>query len=403
MSEPYVTLWTYPWDVLDEDVDRALDVIAALGLRTISLATAYHGVEQVRPRLAGAKYFVAPDAAVYFQPTAELYAATRIKPYPSPLLSDGRDPLRVIGEECRKRGISLTSWTVCLHNAFQGRRHPDCCVRNVYGDVFTSSLDPTNPEARAYVVALCRDLAATGVVDLLELESIGFGGRPHFHVHEKIGVEPGPAGWFLFTLPASASARALGERAGVDVDRLFAEVRRTLDPVFRDGRPLPGDPADLAATIPGLDRYVRVLRHSVTDLVREIREAAGLPLSAIAMGDAWTSLCDYAEIAGVAETVETLAYTPSPDVVDRRVRALAREAEVPVDRVVVGLQAFGAPAPDERTLLACVDRALDLGARRFSFYNYGIIPPAQVSWLRAAVDSIRRRMPTVSPPSTEIT
>ncbi|HVC34381.1 MAG TPA: hypothetical protein VNL16_12800 [Chloroflexota bacterium] len=392
MSEPYVTLWTYPWDLLDDGVDTALDTIVELGLRTISLATVYHSFEQIRPHLAGPKYFVAPEAAVYFQPTASLYAETCIKPHLSPIVSRGRDPLRLVGEGCRRRGISLTSWTVCLHNTYQGRQHPACCPTNVYGDVFTSNLDPTNPEVRSFVVAVCRDLAATGLIDRLELEAIGFGGRPHFHGHEKTGVDLGPAGWFLFTLPASASARALGEQAGVDVDRLFAKIRQTLDPVFRDGRPLPGDPASLAAENPGLDSYARALRRSITDLVREIREAAGLPLSMIAMGDVWTSLCDYREIASVAEAIETLAYTPSPDVLEQRVRSVAETAEITADRIVVGLQAYGAAAPDDRTLLSCVERALDLGARRFSFYNYGIMPAAHLPWLRTAAEVIRRRV-----------
>ena len=391
MSKPYTTLWAYPWDILDDGIERALDTIAGMGFRTISLAVSYHSVEHLRPQRTAAKYFVAPDAAVYFQPDISQYANSRIQPQVSPLVLDRRDPLRLIGESCARREISLTAWTVCLHNTYQGRRYPECCVTNVYGDVFTSQLDPTNPAVRAYIIALCGDLASTGVVDCLELESIGFGGRPHFHGHPKIGLDLGPAGWFLFALPASPSARRIAEEANVDADRLFANIRETLAPRFRDGLPLPGSPADWAAKISDLDRYLRVLQASVTGLVQEIRAATGSALSVIAMGDYWTSLCNYPALARIADSIEVLAYTPNPDAVAGRVNELRHGEGVPADKIVVGLQAFGTAAPDEKTLLACVERALDLEVTRFSFYNYGIVPEAHFPWLCSANDLIYGR------------
>lgn len=391
MAGPSISLWAYPWDLLDEGVEAALDSIAGLGMTSLSLATSYHTVEHLRPKARGSKYFVAPDAALYFRPTLELYADTPLKPRVSPLVTNSVGPLHEIGTACRQRGLSLTSWTVCLHNLTLGSQHPECCQTNVFGDAFTSHLDPTNPAVRAYLVALCRDLAATGLVDRLQLESIGFGGRPHFHAHPKVGLDLGPAGWFLFALPASPSARALGERAGIDVERLLAAVRETLASCFQTGQPLPGDPATWAAELPGLADYARALQRSITDLVGEIHAAAGLPISVIAMGDVWTSFCDAREIARIAEDLVTLAYTPSPDQVVAQLTTLAEAASVGADRVVVGLQAYGTAAPDRETLLACVDRALEAGARRFSFYNYGIMPPAHLPWLRDAAALIRQR------------
>lgn len=391
MAEPYITVWTYPWDVLDEGIDRALDTIANdLGCTSISLATSYHTFEQLRPHLAGPKYFVTSEAAVYFRPTAELYARSVLRPRPSPLVTDRSDPLRAIGQGCRERGLGLTSWTVCLHNTDQGRRHPDCCPRNVYGDVFTSHLDPTNPNVRAYVTALCQDLAQTGAVDRIELESIGFGGRPHFHGHEKVGLDLGPGGWFLFTLPFSESCRRVGEQANVDVTGLMEGIRGVLDPCFQSGLPLSDGPASWAARLPGLERYVMALRRSVVDLVSQVQSAANLPVSVIAMGDPWETLCDYQAIAAVVDAIETLAYTPSPDEVERKIRALQNWSGVDARRIVVGLQAYGDAAPTEATLLSCVDRALSLGVYRFSFYNYGIMPATRFPWVRSAAEHIRQ-------------
>jgi len=50
----YATMWTYPWDLLDDGVE---DVVGRLreqvGLDALSLATSYHSVEHLRPHTRG--------------------------------------------------------------------------------------------------------------------------------------------------------------------------------------------------------------------------------------------------------------------------------------------------------------------------------------------------------------
>ena len=51
-------IWTYPWDLIDTDMDTIVSQLAEeIGINTISLATAYHSVEHLRPRANGGKIF----------------------------------------------------------------------------------------------------------------------------------------------------------------------------------------------------------------------------------------------------------------------------------------------------------------------------------------------------------
>ena len=52
-------IWTYPWDLIDTDMDTIVSQLAEeIGINTISLATAYHSVEHLRPRANGGKIFL---------------------------------------------------------------------------------------------------------------------------------------------------------------------------------------------------------------------------------------------------------------------------------------------------------------------------------------------------------
>jgi hypothetical protein len=86
-------------------------------------------------------------------------------------------------------------------------------------------------------------------------------------------------------------------------------------------------------------------------------------------------------VAESSDLTEILAYTSSPDEVSARV---ADEIGQGIDpgRIVLGLQAYPPCAVSRKDLALNVQRGLDLGIKQFSYYNYGIMPRANLDWIR---------------------
>jgi hypothetical protein len=391
----HATMWTYAWDLLDEGVDAVLGRLQQeVGLDAISVATSYHTVAHLRPHSPAGRWFIAHDAAVYFRPAPELWQGLRLQPNVS-ALARARNPLAEICAAAERRGLRVISWTVCLHNTYLGRTHPDCAVHNAYADVLTSDLCPANPDVRAYVTTLARDLSSNYPLAALELEAIGYSGWAHFHGHEKIGFDLGPAGRFLLELCFCPHCRERGQAHGVDVARLQQDVRAMLDDAFARGAPVTAPVESVIERTPGLRTYLEAREETVTTLVREVRAASHCPIRTIYLG-AWHSTGGNTRaLAQESESIDVLAYTSVAEQVRRTARSVLEEMgpEASPDRLLVGLQAYPPHATSAEVLVANVRAALELGVRRFSFYNYGIMPLPCLGWVAQAVRVIRAAEP----------
>ena len=141
--------------------------------------------------------------------------------------------------------------------------------------------------------------------------------------------------------------------------------------------------------MPQLEPFVRMRDEVVSSLLEEVRAAAGVPVSTIFMGDRFNAAIDRSRLAEIADYAETLAYTPDAGRIGETISGIVPDLRNP-QQLVVGLQAYPPASPDAATLGAGVDRALDLGVRRFSFYNYGIMPEANLAWIRQCIGDARR-------------
>ena len=213
----YTTMWSYLWDLEADGIDDSVRRLRGeIGLDAISVATAYHTFEQLRPQRRGGKLLRGEQAALYFQPDPELYGDTAIRPRVAELASKC-DPLARLRDAAGREGLDLISWTVCLHNSFLCGQYPDLAQRTAYGDSLGWILCPGCPDVRAYVVALCRDLALNYGVRRIELETCNFGGYGHSHHHVKDGTRLGAVGRYLFSLSFSSGCCAEAEARGIDV------------------------------------------------------------------------------------------------------------------------------------------------------------------------------------------
>jgi hypothetical protein len=391
-----LSMWTYPWDVLDLGLETvAAELTGRAGLNGISLATSYHAGRFLQPRSPRRKAYFPQDGTIYFRPSTERWEGLTIRP----LVADLMDQGDVLGELVRGRdrtGLGVQCWTVCLHNTRLGMLHPGACTRNAFGDPNYYSLCPSNPDARAYAIALVADLTARYQPDLVELETIGFMSFAHEYHHEKDGVGMAAEDDFLLALCFCPSCLARSAAAGVDGAAAQRTVRRWI--VEMCERPVPsqrwpdfharGD--DVFAEAPEVQAYVSWRFEPVTSLAAAIRDAAD-PASRIHVldiDDGWLSGCNLGDLAQAADGVTLCVYARPPQAVAASV-AKARAA-MPADRSLrAGLRLFYPEVASAADVAARATAAIGAGATGLNFYNYGLVPAARLDWVRAATDAVR--------------
>ena len=370
-------IWTYPWDLIDTDMDTIVSQLAEeIGINTISLATAYHSVEHLSPLAYGGKIFCSAIASLYFQPTTEFCQKSPLSPNIHPLAQDNSILDRLV-KSCHQKGIKPKSWTVYLHNSFLGTSYHDCAQQNVYGDYYNYGLCPANPQVRAYAIALSQELENRGI-EIIEIESLSYMGFGHSHYHSKFGVDFGSAKT-LIDLCFCSSCRQSGAEVNIDISSLADQVKSALDIVFSQGRTNLSW-QDYLDKIPALTNYIQMQEQVVESLLDAIRKAVSCELDFIMIGGGLNTR----RIANICDKVEVLAYTADPEQVKSIVESTVQRIDA-VDQLLAGYSVYGSTTPDVETLKQTVGTAVEAGVKHVSFYNYGIMPPEHLDWVRQAI------------------
>ena len=225
-----VSAHLYPWDV-DGD-PAAAERIAGLGVTEVSLAAAYHAVRAVTP-FHPQQRIVTRDAAVYYRPDPGRWRDALLRP-PEPD-GDAAGSFERAADALHAAGLRVNAWIVVAHNGRLAAAHPDCAVRNAYGDVYPWALCIGCPEVAGYAATLAAEIAALDGVDEVELEACGWYGFDHGGAHDKAGGPPaGAPGWLLDACFCAACAGALRD-AGVDPGAAARRIRVALDAAYEGG------------------------------------------------------------------------------------------------------------------------------------------------------------------------
>ncbi|MBB14067.1 hypothetical protein CMK22_02290 [Candidatus Poribacteria bacterium] len=377
-------IWIYPWDLADEGVESVISyLVKDIGINAIALATAYHSVEHLRPRSTSGKFYRSSQASLYFEPDLSFFSGTKLRPYVNPFIK-GNPILQRFVEACHKYEAKPESWTVFLHNSYLATKNPDCAQRNVYGDIIPYALCPANPDVRAYAIGLSRNLAAIGI-QIIELESLNYMGFGHSHYHSKFGIDFGDA-QSLFSFCLCQNCRKKGEDSNIDVDRMASQIQDELDDIFQTGK-TSNNLEQYLEKIEGLEKFIQVRQNVVSSLLQEIRDAVDTELNFILMGDRVTSGLAPETISQISDKVEILAYTSSASQMVDMIHGKYQEISSQ-EKLVVGYSVYGSSTPNAETLHNNVQAAIDIGVRHFSFYNYGIMPPQNLDWVKKANEII---------------
>ena len=260
-----VAAYLYPWDV-DGD-PAAPDRIAALGVTEVSLAAAYHAVRAVTLFHPGHR-IVTRDAAVYHRRDPARWAGAHLVPADP-------DPADVgsferAADALRAAGLRVNAWVVVTHNGRLAAAHPECGVRNVYGDPYPWALCAGSPAVAEYAATLAAEIAVLDAVADVELEACGWYGYDHGSAHDKTGGTPSAPVTRLLDTCFCADCAATLRVAGADPDAIAAAVRAALD----TGASVPGDLAATLATVRAATAAT-FLEH-VVSAVRAADPAAGV-------------------------------------------------------------------------------------------------------------------------------
>ncbi|MCO5970537.1 hypothetical protein [Actinoallomurus soli] len=371
------TVYTFVEDVRGEGAAPVLDRVVGYGCTGLTVAAAYHRARDVTPH--GASRVTFRHDGVHFPP-GDLFG--RLVPPVQAGAED--DPLRSLRALTRSRGASLYAWGVFLHNTTIGLEHPGVTQENCFGDrAAPADLCPSNPDVRAYAVALARSMARYGV-DGVVAESLHFGFFGHGYHHERSFVELGPVAEYALGLCFCPDCRRV---EGAEAAR--KEAVRLVEEAFEGGGARQAE-AGLPAAI---TEFATARRATITSLVAEVAEAVaaegsrlifldltgavkgyadGRPSGGPSASDAWRIGIDPAAVARVAGGYAVTAY--------------ARDA----GRVATDLEAYRAALGPGRELRALLRpgppdtaSAADLAAKAGSvaatadavdFYAYGLQP-----------------------------
>jgi len=386
----YKALYAYAWDLAERTVPAAVDEVRAVGIDTVTLAGSYHAGKFLRPRGRAGKVYFPEDGTLYFRPAPERYGV--IKPAVSRIAAE-RDILRELSETKR---IATNVWLVLMHNTRLGEQHPQAAVTNAFGDRYVYNLCPSAPDARAYAVALCKDVTDQYAVGGISVETPGFLPYAHGFHHEFALLKANR--WLDGELGLCFCEHCIrgATAAGIDAPRLRARVRHDVESYLASGFDLPDDMAEAlwladTCTDGDLSAFLRWRCDVVTSLVREIRATvrkdaavAVIPSVARPTGGAWyegSDVCALAEATGILEACfyEGSAERVQCDAwdVQRRLRGAGR------------LRGILRPSHPDLTTRDAVIRSVaglrDAGVVDVAFYNYGHLREHNLKWIADAL------------------
>ena len=380
-------MYVFAEDLRGEGPDEVLDRVLGYGCTGLTVAAAYHQARDVTPH--GPSRVTSRYDGVHFPPPPDLFDGLRLTPPPRDDAGDGLLP--DLRRRTAQRGAALRGWTVFLHNTTLGLSHPDVTQENCFGDrAAPADLCPSNPDVRAYAIALARAVARQGV-DAVVAESLHFGFFGHGYHHERSFVRLGPVEEFLLGVCFCPHCRERVAAAGADPDAARAAAARIVGAVLDGGAPLDSELSLDALDRLGVADYVRARIGTVTTLAASVADAVagegsrlvflditgalkgyadGRPSGTLACDDAWRLGVDPGAVGAAAGEYAMLGYARYPTRLSAEVAGYrAALGQIPLR---VTLRPGPPDTPSATDLATKLVAASDADA--VDFYNYGMNP-----------------------------
>ena len=382
----YSGIWMYAWDLADEGVDHVMGWAAESGLQALQIAGAYHAGWFIHPHNPRHRAYMTEDGCVYFHPEISRYKSTVLKPKVAAVCSSV-DWMRKAGNRLDKHGLKMVSWTVCCHNTRLGLLHPECTVRNCFGDSYPHALCPANHHVRNYITALCGDLANNLPLHAVQLESPGYMGLVHGHHHERDLTVLTPTEQFLMDLCFCESCVRTAESKHVEIGIIREAVRKILESgmAAAPSRPksYPDSGSSVRALMPGIDALLEMRREVEDTLILEIKAAMKPSQAQLFLLGGPSPIIDPA-----VDVYNSGVYGLKPDAVLAATKQ-ARTGLTAQHELYMGVRLGLNSVADEQELTEIVQAIGSSGGDGVMFYNYSESPMTALNWIKRALDAIK--------------
>ncbi|RYH07529.1 hypothetical protein [Tropicimonas sp. IMCC6043] len=399
------SVFVFGTDLKHEGTEAVLDALRTrAGATDVAFSATYHDARDVFPHNPRYHVYRHEGDIAWFRSRGTLYPDGFVPKLAE--AADGEDMLADLCASAENRGMSVSAWTIFLHNSRLATARPDCATRNVYGDAYLSDLCPANPEVRAYCRGLASDIARYPVKRLLA-EALHYRTLEHGEHHERYLIAL--PGWArgLMSLCFCPHCRAAGTAAGVDMEALADAIQGALDPVWQ-GQPVPDRSTLSDEWLHELETFRQQRCKIVTSLVAEVKsvlEPAGVALCFIDHAGAMAHVLpgvtaeddvidvardllgtDPAAVAEAADEYLVLGYTGSAEALMSQLRRY-RDKLGAATRMGVALRPLAIDCPNPGNLRAKAQAARASGASSLAFYHYAMMPLDRLDWIAGALST----------------
>ncbi|MBM3933187.1 MAG: hypothetical protein FJ319_02620 [SAR202 cluster bacterium] len=382
------SLFTYPWDLVDEGLDVSLGRIADLtGCNEVMLTPAYHRSAYFLPHNPKRPIYNGENGAIYFTPDLSKYSKTRIRPRVSHIV-DRPLYFESILEAMDRRGLQFASWTVYNFNDYLSEKYPQFARHDALGTTYIGSMSVSSQDVQEYWFTVTKEILERFKPKALNIESLD---RRGFQAPSKRRAEFTAQCQFVLSLDFNPAAVAKANEAGMDGDGLKRDVaewlRVRLARVATAEDELPVTPEWVSAAFDGqLRRYMDVCKKTTSDLfvqVADIIHSHGVKVQTGSLADPAASLRDDLD-PSVNKHLDIIfpGAIPAGEEGKAKVRDSARKM-APGAKVYSWLKT--SDGKDSVTTRAGVQAAVDAGASGCMFYNYGLLRIDQLKEIGTAL------------------
>lgn len=384
----------HPWDLLDEGVDEVLDRLQGqVGATGITLITAGDEIELFRPHPGAEPRIYRSSGGVYFQPSEQIYQATRLKP---PVWEQHRkmDVLGKISEHCADRQLDLRASISPLSCKRLVSKHPEAACKNAYGIASRSAICPLNPDVGEYLLSLVRDLSGYDDVSAIVLDEIQRppATDPASYVQALAMFDAEAV--ILLNLCFCESCLQAADRAGVDGQAALRCTQSVLDRLCREEAAEDRSMADLMAGNQPIDQYLNWADAAWFELLGRIKDVSSkaLILNCASVDSRLLDLSMAPDLFGFADTMiidtEDLESILSALSQGEVLSGLVTPASV--RQMELLLQMDEGSIDEAPEVVRQLTFAAEAGAAGVNVIHYGAILERQFDWIRQGLRNARR-------------
>ncbi len=371
-------------DFADYGIEESLDAVQAIGAAGVIVNVLSGPRTALRSRPGDGPRLFRSGGGFFFQPDADHYADTHLKPITSTWLRQ-RNPLDKLVERCKGRDLDVRLRIDALEVGRIAARHPEAAAATVFDDVSTETLCPANPDVRALIRAAVRDLAARYQPTAIELEGMLYhSGFYCTRPAPDIGMEAGDVVMMLLATCFSASSRQAADERGVDAEAAAKWARKALDRALEQGDPDDGRLADEFADSAVMGAYLECQEQILDAWLGDIAGKAGVDLGVVPPDDyvpgAAPSTACARQMAAIIEESEL----ETPGEVETYVEAL-RERWGRTEAIFVDIDMGSELAETAHAVVATVSALAEHGIQHVVFSDFGLIPPKRFTALKQAI------------------